>query len=140
MARRDSLVKWNQARVIKTQGSSFTVFEVRKIIEIIKQLKTRHSPSIFEEFLKCYPNKRYDSTSNMISQMKDKLKMGMMTWDEELYTILSGKRLRKQVKKLVHIIQVDDNFAMDIYYNTKQIISGKYILTKPDSNNLPIHM
>ena len=72
--------------------------------------------------------------------MKDKLKMGMMTWDEELYTILSGKRLRKQVKKLVHIIQVDDNFAMDIYYNTKQIISGKYILTKPDSNNLPIHM
>ena len=59
--------------------------------------------------------------------MADKLKVGLMAWDDDLYRILTKKGVQNSIrnKKLVCEIVVDDAFALDIFYNTKQILSTK---------------
>jgi hypothetical protein len=105
--------------------SGFLASEIRHLIEIIKKLKTRHIPSIYQEFLKIYPNRRWDQTANLITVMKDKLKIGLMPWDEELYRILTKKgQTHIRNRKLVCEVEVDDDFALNIFYNTKQILQS----------------
>ena len=49
--------------------------------------------------------------------MKDKLKIGLMPWDEELYSILTNKRAKGvRNRKLVYEVIVDDDFAMKLFY------------------------
>ena len=66
--------------------------------------------------------------------MKDKLLIGKMDWDEELYSILTGINQPNQhqydfrqrtLKKLVHIVNVNDEYALELFYSRMAIFNNK---------------